>query len=313
MDFAFDIHSKVGAHTIGAKVNGRIGPLDEQLQNGDEVEIITSKNPTATRNWERFVVTHKAKSQIRKFLNEEKRLTTAEGRELWERKAKKAKITLDEDDLERIVVSLKYENKGEFYHALGAGTANIDVALDIIKTRLKPGAPAQQQQEVNFDVILNTARQTSNGVYVVGDRTGTAGILYTYAKCCNPIPGDDIIGVVTTGSGIKAHRKLCKNMQQRLAAGDDRIVPLAWASDEQGEFIAAIRVAGDDRPGMLHDITNAIVSYKNTNIRNLNISAREAVFEGVVTVFVRNTEHLSRLFDRLKKIGGVKSIDRYEG
>ena len=315
VDFAFDIHTKVGTHCIGAKVNGKIVALDEQLQNGDEVEIITSKNATANRNWERFVVTHKAKSQIRKFLNEEKRQKATEGRELWERKAKKAKIHLDEDELERIIVSLKYENKGEFYYAIGNGTTNIDVFIDIVKARLKPGAPQQEtaMQEVNFDTILHTARQTSHGVYVIGDRNSTINMLYTYAKCCNPVPGDDIIGVVTTGSGIKVHRRLCKNMQKRLEAGDDRIVPLAWASDEQGEFIAAIRVAGDDRPGMLHDITNAIVSYNNTNIRNLNISATEAVFEGVVTLFVRNTEHLSRVFDRLRKISGVKSIERFEG
>ncbi len=313
VDFAFDIHTKVGIHTIGAKINGRIVPLNEKLQNGDEIEIITSKNPTATRNWERFVVTHKAKSQIRRFLNDEKRQKTAEGRALWDRKAKKAKITIEEDDLERIAVSLKYDNKSDFYYAIGTGAANIEVALDIVKARLKPETPQQSQQDVDFNVILRAARHTSNGVYVVGNRDDTADMLYSYAKCCNPIPGDDIVGVVTTGSGIKIHRKLCKNMQPRLAAADDRIMPLAWVSDEQGEFIAAIRIAGDDRPGMLNDITTAIVSYNNTNIRNLNISASESIFEGIVTVFVHNTEHLSRLFDRLRKIQGVKSIGRFEG
>ncbi|GAB1429464.1 bifunctional (p)ppGpp synthetase/guanosine-3',5'-bis(diphosphate) 3'-pyrophosphohydrolase [Ignavibacteria bacterium] len=315
VDFAFDIHTKVGSHAIGAKVNGRIAPLDEKLQNGDEVEIITSKNPTTTRNWERFVVTHKAKSQIRRFFNEEKRQKTIEGRTLWERKSKKAKINIGEDELERIVVSLKYENKSEFYYALGSGTANIDIAIDVIKARLKSGATQLQlQSEVDFNVILHTARQTSGGVYLTGTAGGSADIVFTYAKCCNPIPGDDIIGVVITGRGIKVHRKLCKNMQHRLVAGnDDRIMPLEWASNEQGEFIAALRVAGDDRPGMLHDITNAIVSYKNTNIRNINISAAESVFEGVVTVFVRNTEHLSRLFERLRKIRGVKTAERFEG
>jgi RelA/SpoT family (p)ppGpp synthetase len=315
LDFAFAIHSQVGNHCIGAKVNGRIVPLDYKLQNGDSVEILTSKNQMPNRDWERLVVTHKAKSHIRKFLNEERRNKQLEGKEMWERKVKKANIHLNDDGLERIIQSLKFENKGEFYYALGIGTANVDGIAELVREKLKPGAPVNENPttETNFQTILDTARGSTAGVYVIGDAQNTSALLYSYAKCCNPVPGDEIIGVVTTGIGIKVHRRGCKNildLQQKMIS---RLMDLQWSSLLQGDFIAAIRITGEDRTGMLNDITTAVASYNNTSIRSVNIHAFESVFEGVVTLFVKNTEHLQRIFDKIRKIKGVKTIDRFEG
>ncbi len=315
LDFAFSIHSQVGNHCIGAKVNGRIVPLDYKLQNGDSVEILTSKNQMPNRDWERLVVTHKAKSHIRKYLNEEKRRKQHEGKEMWERKVKKSNFHLNDDALERILQSLKFENKGEFYYALGIGTANVDGIATLVREKLKPGAPVNESPstETNFQTILNTARGNTSGVYVIGDAQNTSALLYSYAKCCNPVPGDEIMGVVTTGIGIKVHRQSCKNildLQQKMVS---RLMDLQWSSLLQGDFIAAIRITGEDRTGMLNDITTAVASYNNTSIRSVNIHAFESVFEGVVTVLVKNTEHLQRIFDKLRKIKGVKTIDRFEG
>ena len=315
LDFAFAIHSQVGNHCIGAKVNGRIVPLDYKLQNGDSIEILTSKNQMPNRDWERLVVTHKAKSHIRKYLNEEKRKKQQEGKEMWERKVKKLNFHLNDDALERIIQSLKFENRGEFYYALGIGTANVDGIAELVREKLKPGAPVNDNPttETNFQTILDTARGSSSGVYVVGDAQNTSALLYSYAKCCNPVPGDAIVGVVTTGIGIKVHRVSCKNiidLQQKMVS---RLMDLQWSSLLQGDFIAAIRITGEDRTGMLNDITTAVASYNNTSIRSVNIHAFESVFEGVVTLFVKNTEHLQRIFDKLRKIKGVKTIDRFEG
>lgn len=315
LDFAFAIHSQVGNHCIGAKVNGRIVPLDYKLQNGDSIEILTSKNQMPNRDWERLVVTHKAKSHIRKYLNEEKRKKQQEGREMWERKVKKSNFHLNDDALERIIQSLKFENRGEFYYALGIGTANVDGIADLVREKLKPGAQVNDNPttEANFQTILDTARGSSSGVYVVGNAQNTSALLYSYAKCCNPVPGDSIVGVVTTGIGIKVHRVSCKNivdLQQKMVS---RLMDLQWSSLLQGDFIAAIRITGEDRTGMLNDITTAVASYNNTSIRSVNIHAFESVFEGVVTLFVKNTEHLQRIFDKLRKIKGVKTIDRFEG
>ncbi|HRE59254.1 MAG TPA: bifunctional (p)ppGpp synthetase/guanosine-3',5'-bis(diphosphate) 3'-pyrophosphohydrolase [Candidatus Kapabacteria bacterium] len=320
VDYAFDIHSAVGSKCIGAKVDGRIVPLDYKLRNGETVEIITSKNQTPSKNWDKFAVTHKAKSAIRKYLNEEKRRRTLEGKELWEKKSKKFGITINEDDLERIVKSLKFANKGEFYYSLGSGDASIDTVAEKIKVRLKPGSPIHQGDnqsapitEETFDIILKTARGNASGVVLGGDSKGLSGIAYSFARCCNPVPGDEIWGVVSTGNAIKVHRRNCRTIEEISEKNPSRLLVLDWAELQSEDFVAAIRVTGDDRSGMLSDITTAIIGFNNTNIRGVNIHAFEALFEGVLTVLVKNTEHLQRLFDRIRKVKGVRTVERYEG
>ncbi|HYF02201.1 MAG TPA: bifunctional (p)ppGpp synthetase/guanosine-3',5'-bis(diphosphate) 3'-pyrophosphohydrolase [Patescibacteria group bacterium] len=318
VDFAFEIHTQVGYRCIGAKVNGKIVPLDYKLHTGDQVEILTSKNQTPNRDWERFVITHKAKSQIRKFLNEEKRIKQVEGREIWMRRAKKINLHINDDDLEKTLVSLKFESPAEFYFAIGSGTLNVDIAAEMIREKIAPGAPAMPQfestpTEKKFDTFKKVARDSANGIYITSDGKSSSGVLYSYAKCCNPVPGDDIVGVVTIGTGIKVHRRVCKNAIEMMDKIRARVVDLQWSQQEQGDFIAAVRITGEDRAGMLSDITSAIVSINNTNIRSVNIDAFESVFEGVVMVYVRNVDHLGVVFDRLRKIKGVKSVERFEG
>lgn len=316
VDFAFDIHSAIGLHCIGAKVNGRIVSLDYKLQNGEQVEIITSKNQTPNRDWERFVTTHKAKQGIKKFLNEEKRTLTAEGKEIWEKKSKKAGLHIDEDQLEKIILSLRFEHRGDFFHKLATGEANLDLTLALIKEKVKPGAREQEIQQTDYstDEVYKAVRgDGSNGVFIIGSPETSKGILYDYAKCCNPLPGDRIIGLVSTGTGIRVHRKTCRNIMDLIEKRDGRIMSLQWVTVQQGEYIAAISLEGEDRAGLLNEITNAIVGFNNTNIRSVNINAAGTHFKGLVTVFVKNTEHLHRIFDRLRKIKGISSIERFEG
>lgn len=311
VDFAFEIHSKVGYHCIGAKVNGKIVPLDYRLQSGDQVEILTSKNQTPNKDWDRFAVTHKAKSQIRKFLKEEKRQKQDEGRELWQRKARKQKLHINDDELEKIAQSLKFDNRSDFYYALGSGALDVDTAAAMIEERLSNTSTRSgiATESVTFNSFAHTARTEANGISIVGNNSS---ILYSYARCCNPVPGDDIIGVVTVGSGVKIHRRSCRNIRSMLDTVRPRLIDVEWSSAEKGDFMAAIRITGEDRPAMLNDITSAIVSYNNTNIRSVNIDSFDSVFEGVVTVYVKNTEHLERVFDKLRKIRGVKNVERFE-
>lgn len=312
VDFAFDIHSKVGYHCIGAKVNGKIVPLDYKLESGDQVEILTSKNQTPNKDWDRFAITHKAKSQIRKFLKEEKRQKQDEGRELWQRKVKKLKLHINEDDLEKIAHSMKFENKTDFYYALATGALDPDVAADMIQERLSntsvKNAITPADATVAFNSFAKLARTEANGISIGNN----SAVLYSYARCCNPVPGDDIVGIVTVGSGVKIHRRACRNIRSMLDTMRPRLVEVEWSSAEKGDFMAAIRITGEDRPAMLNDITSAIVSYNNTNIRSVNIDSFDSIFEGVVTVYVKNTEHLERVFDKLRKIKGVKNVERFE-
>lgn len=314
IDFAFDIHSQVGARCIGAKVNGKIVPLDHQLKTGDQVDILTSKNQTPHRDWERIAVTHKAKTHIRRILNDERRARVAEGKEQWEKRAKKLGLHINDDELERLLSSTKYEGRTEFYAAISTSLLSIDAAGDMIQDLLRPTSQTKEAPStINFDQFSGSARKSANGIQIVGQGMQSQRILYSYARCCNPIPGDSVVGIVTIGSGIKVHRSSCRNVTDLNEKLKTRLVALDWSSSETGEFLAAVKITGEDRPGMLHEITNAVMSVQKTNIRGVNIDAFDSMFEGILTVFVADLPHLQKIFDRLRKIKGIKTIERFEG
>lgn len=316
IDFAFDIHSQVGAHCIGAKVNGKIVPLDHHLITGDQVEILTSRNQTPHTDWVKIAVTHKARTHIRRILNEERRTTAREGKEQWEKRAKKAGLTINDDDLAKCLKTLKYESSQDFFLAIGSGSLEASEAIssirDIMSPQTKP--PTEESPEgITFKSFSNTARKNANGVQIVGGQGSMSKVMFSYARCCNPVPGDDILGIVTIGSGIKVHRKSCHNVHQLQEKLKPRIIDLKWSSQWQGEFLAAVKITGDDRAGMLNDITNAVISVENTNIRGVNIDAFDSLFEGILTVYVTDTDHLGLIFEKLKKIKGVDTVGRFEG
>jgi (p)ppGpp synthase/HD superfamily hydrolase len=147
----------------------------------------------------------------------------------------------------------------------------------------------------------------------VGQSAQSQKILYSYARCCNPIPGDNVVGIVTIGSGIKVHRASCRNVADLNEKLKTRLVLLEWSSSESNEFLAAVKITGEDRPGMLNEITSAVISVQKTNIRGVNIDAFDSMFEGILTVFVTDLAHLQKIFDRLHKIKGIKTVERFEG
>jgi len=311
VDFAFDIHTQIGYHCIGAKVNGKIVPLSHKLVTGDQVEIITSKNQIPNRDWEAFVITHKAKSQIRKFLNEEKRSKVRNGKEIWEKYCRKNSVHFGDDEFEKMLMILKYENKTEFFFAISLGTLPPSLAVEKLREKSKP--ETIESLQINKSLVLDKVREGSSDIQIADGISDSKDLMYSYGRCCNPVPGDDIVGIVTIGHGIKVHRENCKNIVDLLGKKSSRIVNLNWSTLQDGTYVAAIRITGDDRASMLSDITSAIVGVKNTNIRSVNIDTFDSVFEGVVTVYVENVEHLEVIFKRLGKITGVKSVERYAG
>jgi guanosine-3',5'-bis(diphosphate) 3'-pyrophosphohydrolase len=315
IDFAYDIHSEVGYHCIGAKVNGRIVPLDTQMKSGDQVEILTSKNQTPSADWEKIAVTHKARSGIRRWLNDQRRKHVQQGREQWEKRAKKEKLHINDDELERISHAMKYESRGDFFSDIGAGKISPDEAVAMVLEKLRQPGQREDVTSLNgqllYDRFVREARTTSQGVMIDGS---VSGIKYNYAKCCNPIPGDHVIGVVKTGRGVTIHRATCKNALIMMQEPDtrNRTLDVSWGTGTGHDFMAAIRVSGEDRPGMLNDLTHAILSYQNTNMRSVNIESQDSLFEGVITVMVKNIEHLNRLIDRLRKVRNVRQVERFE-
>ena len=310
LDFAFEIHTKVGSHCIGAKVNGRLVPLDAILRSGDQIEIITSKNQTPSADWEQFVITHKAKAHIRKWMKEEKRKLVDKGKEVWEKKLKKHKLHVNEDELVRFVHSIKVENVQTFYLRIALQELEVDTVVERLKERGKVPAPVEppKKEPTAFSNFIRSARDSLGGILVLGNRDN---FMYHHAKCCNPIPGDEIVGFVTTGEGIKIHRKQCKHIESLRMVEKDRIVEVSWPGTNGAEFLGGVRVSGKDRPRMLNDITNVISSYNNTNIRAVNIDSEDRMFDGTLILYVKNTEHLNRLMEKIRKVKGVLKVERF--
>ncbi len=304
VDFAFDIHSNVGYSCIGAKVNGKIVPLDTVLHSGDQVEIITSKNQHPNKSWLQFVATHKAKSQLRKYLNKEEEKLVELGKEIWEKKLKKLKLSFSADELTKLVRKLKFDNNKQFYTAVSLDKVNLDQVLN-------PSYDSEEKEEakIEFEKFAQIARSTAGGILVEGNIKGFA---YSYAKCCNPIPGDPIIGYVTIGEGIKIHRKDCSNLINMIKNGESRLVPVQWPKTNGSFYVAGISIRGDDSPGILKDISNSITTYKNTNIKSVNITTGDSMFKGAITVYVNDLDHLNKLIERLKKIHGVFNVERFD-
>jgi len=323
VDFAFEIHTQIGLKCIGAKVNGKIVNLDTHLKSGDQVEILTSKNQTPKIDWEKFVVTHKAKSDIRKFFNTEKRNQIQNGRELWDRKAKKHKVHISDEGLSRIVHKLKYKDTGHFYHAISQDENKVNEVIEILtdKNKLhsleqKTGTEDLKNQEniaANFDKFVNEARVSTNGISLgQGSLQNIKGIQYDFAKCCNPIPGDDVIGFISQEKGIRIHRKNCKNIVNLFLKEPDRIIQINWNETELGEFTGGIKIIGEDRPGILTEITKTISKNFNSNIKSVDVKTKSSMFEGTFILSIQNLNQLNQIIEKINHQEGVFSVTRYE-
>jgi len=314
VDFGFEIHSNVGSHTIGAKVNGRIVPLNTILLSGDQVEIITSKKQTPNPGWEKFVVTHKAKQHIRRWLKEESRKHIDDGKDLWDKKIKKAKLHINDDELVKFIHSQKMDNVQQFYLAIANESVNVDQLVELLIAGSKPpSVPAPEKGTESgttlFQKFVDSARDVASGISLFGS---SDSFMHHYAKCCNPIPGDEIIGFVTRGEGIKIHRKNCRNVIAMRMKDEERLVDVGWPAATEAEFIAGIRVSGHDRSGLLNDITNSISGYNNTNIRSVTINSKDSMMEGHFILYVKNIEHLNVIVEKLRRVKGITRVERFE-
>lgn len=306
VDFAFEIHSNVGYQCIGAKINGKIVPLDTPLHSGDQIEIITSKNQHPNKNWLKFVKTQKAKSAIRKWLNKEEEKIVKAGREIWNKKLKKLKLSFSTSEVSKIARKFKFDNNSQFYQAIAQGNVNIDKILSTSDDKV-----AEEQDKIlAFDQFADIARKDAGGILVDGK---SSGIMYAYAKCCNPIPGDPVIGYITVGEGVKIHRKTCSNLINLSKIDNEKLVSVQWPVTDGTMFVSGIALKGEDSPGILNEIAHTIVSYKSTNIKSININTNDSTFDGSVMVYVNNLEHLTNLMDRLKKLRGIYKVERFEG
>jgi RelA/SpoT family (p)ppGpp synthetase len=311
VDFAFQVHSEIGFHCIGAKVNGRMVPLSHRLTSGDQVEIITSKKQTPNPDWANFVVTHKARSRVRAWVNEKRRKAIELGQEAWQKRAKRSRIQADDAQLQRAARALKFSNTQQMFYEIGTGL--LDPA-DLVKT-LKEGVAAPESSDVkweeHFEHFLQSAHETGRPGLLIDGELHT-DISTRYAPCCNPIPGDDVFGFVSKSGSISIHRFSCRNATHLLSTFPDRIVQVEWSRQKDVQFVTALRIIGEDRVGMISDITTVISKSLKTNIRSITVDTDDGIFEGTIVLFVSDLDHLHRLISRVKRVAGVHGVFRFE-
>ena len=323
VDFAFEIHTQIGLKCIGAKVNGKIVSLDTPLHSGDQIEILTSKNQTPKLDWEKFVVTHKAKTDIRKYFNTERRNLIAKGKELWERKAKKHKVLSSDENLSRVIHKFKYKDTGQFFFTLAQNEQAANEIIEVLSDKhklqsleQKPGEEELKQKDnlaANFGKYVEDARTSGVGI-MLGNGTGVdmSGLKFDFAKCCNPIPGDEVIGFISQEKGVRIHRKSCKNVLNLFLKEPERIVQIRWSGKGVGEFTGGIKIIGEDRPGILNEITKTISKNFNSNIKSVDIKTRSSMFEGTLILSIQNLKQLNQIIEKINNQEGVFSVTRYE-
>ncbi len=309
LDFAFEIHTDIGATCIGAKVNHKLVPLSHELQNGDQVEIITSSKQSPKEDWLNFVVTAKAKSKIKSSLKEEKRRVAEDGKEILERKLKSLKITYNTDNINKIANYFKFPSSQELFYNVAKGTIDIRNLREFVANERSEDA-SQNQFQSHISGLVEKINKKDDTILIGDDYQK---VDYTLAPCCNPIPGDDIFGFLTVNDGIKIHRTSCPNASKLMANYGYRILKAKWASLHNSlAFLTGLRIVGIDDVGLVNKITTVISQEFHVNIRSLSISSNEGIFEGDIMVFVNDTDQLENLIKHLKNINGITGVSRYE-
>lgn len=313
LDFAFEIHSDIGATCIGAKVNHKLVPLSHVLQNGDQVEIITSSKQTPKEDWLNFVVTAKAKSKIRSSLKEERRRVAEDGKEILERKLKTLKITYNTDNINKIANFLKFPSSQDLFYNVAKGLVDIKQLREFVAHEKNNDATlSTQSTQFNTHIggLVEKFSKKDQDTLLLGD--DLQKIDYTLAPCCNPIPGDDVFGFLTVNDGIKIHRTSCPNASKLMANYGYRIMKAKWTSQTDVSFLTGLRIVGIDDVGLVNKITTVISQEFKVNIRSLSITSNEGIFEGHIMVFVNDTEQLENLMKTLKQVRGITTVSRYE-
>ena len=307
LDFAFDIHTAVGASCVGGKVNGKNVTIRHVLQNGDHVDIIRSKNQTPKQDWLSFVVTSKARAKIKIALNEEKTRAAAEGKEILMRRLKNWKMPYNDTVIQKLINHYNYKTAQDLYFLISTGKIELLEIKDILQKDEAPAVVPQPSmvQEKEFKEVPDT--QYSDYL-VIEDRVD--GLDYRLAQCCNPVFGDSVFGFVTISEGIKIHRTSCPNAANMIARYPYRVVSARWTKTKNiTSFISTVRITGVEDLGIVNKIADVISAY-NVSVRNFNYSMEDGMFEGTLNLLVPNNDVLHGIIRKIHSIKGVLKVVR---
>ncbi len=311
LDFAFHVHTEIGMHTRGTKVNGKLVPLSVELKSGDQVDVITSDNAKPTAHWLNYATTGRARSKIKSSLKDEKKQIAAEGKEILLRKLKSMKINLDENTINQLVVFFKIKTSLDLYYRVGAGiidnqrlkdfaASRSNAFISFFKNRIrKPGIP----EDVNKEEITEKFDQLVFG-------KEEEKLDYKLAHCCGPIPGDNVFGFITVNEGIKVHKNNCPNAVQLQSNYSYRIIPAKWIDSTQQDFKANLSISGIDTIGLVNEVTKVISNNLHIDMKSVHFDSDGGIFTGKIIVIVKNKNILNNLVENIKKINGIDKVTR---
>ncbi|MHA6697658.1 RelA/SpoT family protein [Chryseobacterium sp. A321] len=309
LDFAFSVHSDLGTKCLGAKINGKLVPISHVLQNGDQVDILSSQNQKPKLDWLEFVVTSKAKSKIKAYLNSQKSSAVTEGKEMLQRKLRHAKLPFNDEEINKMQKYFNLKTSQELFLGFQEGTLDTGDLRKYIESKNV------------FNNLINRFRKspTKNEEFEEHGNSNLDLIVfgkdeeklnYSFAKCCNVIPGDKIFGFITISEGIKVHSDNCPNAINLRAQYDYRVMPAKWVNEESFKNRVKIEIEGLDRLGMINDITQVISNSMAMDMKSMTISSNNGLFTGTINLEVRNRSQLEETFKQLKNINGISRVKR---
>ncbi len=313
LDFAFEIHTQIGSRCIGAKVNNKLVPINYVLKNGDQVEILTSAKQKPHEDWLRFVVTSKARTKIKETLKEDKKKLAEQGKEIIIRKLKQLRIEPTHLLLEQMREYFNAPTHLDLYYRVGKG---LITSADIKHfTEYKPASPLKTKPNIKvpdartIEQEITKIKNRYEDILLIGEDMDVVD--YKLAKCCTPIPGDDVFGFVTVNEGIKIHRTTCPNATELLANHGNRVVKAKWTSQHEVAFLTGLKVHGTDRVGLINDVSKIISEELKVNMSSMSFHTDSGIFEGEIMLYVNDTRHLEQLIHKLEKVEGVVKVSRF--
>ena len=315
LDFAFQIHTNVGSHCVGGKVNGKNAHIRTVLQSGDQVEILTSPKQLPKRDWLSIAITSKARSKIRQSLTEQEMKVSTFAKETLERKFKNKKIEPDESVMMRLIKRLGYKHVAEFYKAIAEEILDANTVIEqyqgIVARDANPNAFSNEQRSADGYVASSHDDRTHEGSDVLVLDNNLKGVEYSLAKCCNPIYGDDVFGFVTINRGIKVHRTDCPNAERLREYMGYRVLRARWAGKGSKQYPVTLHVVGNDDIGIVNNITSIINHEKSVMLRGISIqSSEDGLFSGTITVMIADQQQLTQMIKKIATVKGVKNVTR---
>jgi GTP pyrophosphokinase len=314
LDFAYSIHTDIGDSCIGAKVNNKLTPISYVLQSGDQVEIITSKKQKPNDDWLNIVTTSRAKTKIKHSLREEKKQVAEVGKEMLERKLKQMKLTLNNENIQTLVTYLKVPSSLDLFYNIGKDLIDLQRLKELSISgsyleipKAKKEAPVEDETE-NYG--RNSPVDKNAELIIFGESSNQ--FPYEFAKCCAPIPGDDVVGFISINGIIKIHRTNCNNVINLMSKYGYRIVKTKWTGSKAPAFLTGISINGIDDLGVINKITNIISADMKVNMQSMALESNNGIFEGTFKVFVKDQHQLQLLLNKLGKLEGILSVNRIE-